>query len=81
VFATGFVGQVTVTAKQYVSITAAGVQGTGFVGQVSVSLPIGGMKGAKVWNGSAFVEKPVKVWSGSAWVQKPVKHWNGSAWV
>jgi hypothetical protein len=36
---------------------------------------------AKVWNGSAWVIKPVKVWSGSAWVLKPAKVWNGSAWV
>lgn len=35
----------------------------------------------KVWNGSAWVAKPVKVWNGSAWVIKPVKYWNGSAWV
>jgi len=35
----------------------------------------------KVWNGSAWVEKPAKVWNGSAWVAKPVKVWNGSAWV
>lgn len=35
----------------------------------------------KVWNGSAWVAKPVKVWNGSAWVTKPVKVWNGSAWV
>jgi hypothetical protein len=36
---------------------------------------------AKVWSGSAWVQKPAKVWSGSAWVAKPVKIWNGSAWV
>jgi hypothetical protein len=35
----------------------------------------------KVWNGSAFVAKPVKVWNGSSWVTKPVKYWNGSSWV
>jgi hypothetical protein len=35
----------------------------------------------KVWNGSAWVAKPLKVWNGSSWVQKPVKHWNGSSWV
>jgi hypothetical protein len=35
----------------------------------------------KVWNGSAWVAKPVKVWNGSAWVVKPLKYWNGSAWV
>jgi hypothetical protein len=39
------------------------------------------MQGAKVWSGSAWVEKPAKVWSGSAWVTKPMKIWNGSAWV
>jgi hypothetical protein len=36
---------------------------------------------AKVWNGTAWVIKPVKVWSGSAWVTKPLKVWNGSAWT
>lgn len=42
----------------------------------------GGSTGkAKVWSGSAWVEKPAKVWSGSAWVEKPIKVWNGSAWV
>jgi hypothetical protein len=35
----------------------------------------------KVWNGSAWVLKPVKVWTGSAWVTKPLKVWNGSAWI
>jgi hypothetical protein len=35
----------------------------------------------KVWNGSAWVAKPVKVWNGSSWVAKPVKRWNGSAWI
>jgi hypothetical protein len=40
----------------------------------------GGSGKAKVWSGSAWVEKPAKVWSGSAWVQKPVKTWTGSAW-
>jgi hypothetical protein len=39
------------------------------------------VQGINVWNGSAFVEKPVKVWNGSSWVQKPVKRWNGSSWV
>ena len=34
----------------------------------------------KVWNGSAWVAKPVKVWNGSVWVEKPMKVWNGSAW-
>lgn len=35
----------------------------------------------KVWNGSAWVQKPLKVWSGSAWVEKPVKVYNGSSFV
>jgi hypothetical protein len=45
--------------------------------------PAGGTPASllKVWNGSAWVAKPVKVWSGSAWVTKPVKTWNGSAWI
>lgn len=33
-----------------------------------------------VWNGSAWVRKPVKVWTGSAWVIKPLKRWTGSIW-
>lgn len=36
---------------------------------------------AKVYNGSAFVAKPVKAYNGSAFVTKPLKRWNGSAWV
>lgn len=36
---------------------------------------------ANVWNGSAWVAKPVKVWNGSAWVTKPLKRWSGSSWV
>lgn len=35
----------------------------------------------KIWNGSAWVLKPVKIWTGSAWIEKPAKIWNGSAWV
>lgn len=34
----------------------------------------------KVWNGSAWVAKPVNVWNGSAWVTKTLKYWNGSTW-
>ena len=34
----------------------------------------------KVWNGSAFVAKPVKVYNGSSFVTKPVKVYNGSSW-
>jgi hypothetical protein len=41
--------------------------------------PAGGK--IKVWNGSAWVAKPMKVWNGSSWVAKPVKFWNGAAWV
>jgi len=35
----------------------------------------------RLWNGSAWVNKPAKVWTGSAWMLKPAKIWNGSAWV
>ncbi len=34
----------------------------------------------KVWNGSAWIRKPVKYWNGSAWVEKPMKVWTGSTW-
>jgi len=36
--------------------------------------------GLKVWNGSAWVTKPMKVWTGAAWAVKPVKRWNGPSW-
>lgn len=35
----------------------------------------------KVWNGSAWVVKPLKYWTGTEWLTKPLKRWNGSAWV
>lgn len=41
----------------------------------------GGSGGVKVWDGTAFVVKPIKVYNGSTWVEKPVKVWNGSSWV
>ena len=51
---------------------------SGFNVILSDAAPSGGL--AKVWNGTAFVEKPVKVWTGSAFVQKPLKFWTGSTW-
>jgi len=47
-------------------------------GVISVSYP---GSGARVWNGSSWVKRPVKVWNGSSWVRRPVKVWNGSSWV
>lgn len=35
----------------------------------------------KVWDGSAWVERPVKVWTGSAWETKPTKFYDGTQWV
>ena len=35
----------------------------------------------KVWNGSAWVLKPLKHWNGTAWVSAVLKRWNGSSWV
>jgi hypothetical protein len=35
----------------------------------------------KVWDGSAWLVKPVKVWDGAAWLVRPVKVWDGSAWA
>lgn len=40
-----------------------------------------GLGNAKVWNGSAWLPKPVKAWNGTSWVKKPVKFWNGANWV
>lgn len=34
----------------------------------------------KVWDGSAWVTKPVKVWDGSSWITGVAKVWDGSAW-
>ena len=45
------------------------------------SAPPGSTGQVKIWNGSAWVAKPVKIWSGSAWVVKPAKYWNGASWV
>ena len=42
---------------------------------------ISGNGGVKIWNGTAWVAKPVKFWNGTAWVTKPAKFWNGTAWV
>jgi len=41
---------------------------------------IGASGRVKVWNGSAWVQRPTKVWDGSTWVSKPTKFWNGSSW-
>jgi hypothetical protein len=73
------VGAVTVDARQAVTVPVTGQAVTAAVGAVSVATAA--MAGVGVWNGSAWVEKPVKVWNGSAWVQKPVKHWDGSSWA
>jgi len=44
-----------------------------------IVVPTGG--GAKVWDGTSWVSRPVKVWDGSAWVEAPIKVWDGSSWV
>ena len=49
--------------------------------EIKEFVAVGAGSALKVWNGSAWVEKPSKVWDGSAWVAKPLKVWNGSAWV
>ena len=45
------------------------------------STPVGTTGQIKVWDGSAWVAKPMKVWTGAAWEIKPVKFYNGSTWV
>lgn len=42
---------------------------------------LAGGASVKVWDGAAWVQKPVKVWDGLSWVLKPMKVFNGSAWV
>lgn len=35
-----------------------------------------------VWNGSAWVQKPMKIWDGSSWTNpRDVLYWTGSAWT
>lgn len=35
-----------------------------------------------IWDGSAWVDKPVKYWDGSTWATpSAVSYWDGSAWV
>ena len=38
----------------------------------------GGM--VQVWDGTAWVYRPVNVWDGSKWVKRPLKAWDGTAW-
>ena len=65
-------GTWTSATEQWVCYTLAVYESTGG----------GGTSGyVKVWDGSAWVLKPVKVWNGSAWEIKPAKYWDGSAWV
>lgn len=48
--------------------------------------PAGGGSGSastsriELWNGTAWVQKPLNIWSGTAWVQKPLERWSGTAW-
>ncbi len=34
----------------------------------------------KVWDGAAWVPKPLKVWNGSSWVTRAPKSWSETAW-
>jgi len=64
------------------------VMGGSFLDQILAAVNItdaapAGPQGAKakVWSGSAWVEKPMARWSGTAWVQEAPKVWSGTAWV
>ena len=46
----------------------------------SEETPSSGGSQIKVWNGSAWVLKPLKRWNGTAWVDTLLKRWNGSSW-
>jgi len=77
---------VTSTGLQTANFTIDSPQG-GIMGIIAIkaaaggAAPVGSTGRIKVYNGTAFVAKPVKVWNGTAWVVKPVKRWNGTLWV
>lgn len=52
-----------------------------FYGSLSLGGAVAKVNGFKVWNGTAWVVKPVKVWNGTSFVAKPLKRWTGTAWV
>lgn len=37
--------------------------------------------GMKIWNGTAWVYKPVRMWNGSTWEPRIIKIWDGDDWV
>jgi len=65
-------GTVSVASNRRWKAVTVAIKGSG-------AAPTGGQ--IKVWDGSAWVLKPVKYYNGSAWVEKPLKRWTGSAWV
>ena len=36
--------------------------------------------GVRVWDGTAFVMRPVQVWDGTSWALKPASTWKGTSW-
>lgn len=76
---TAAVGAVTVATRVAMTVSVTGLSVTVSVGVVTIP-GASTARGAKVWNGTTWVNKPVKAWSGSVWVQKSVKVWHGSAW-
>lgn len=55
--------------------------GTASIVSGGLVLRLPNQPGTKIWDGSAWVDKPLKIWNGTDWVQKGIKVWNGSAWV
>lgn len=37
--------------------------------------------GMKIWNGTAWVYKPVRMWNGATWEPRIIKIWDGDEWV
>lgn len=37
--------------------------------------------GFKVWDGAAWVFRPLMMWDGFAWVNAKLKYWDGATWV
>jgi hypothetical protein len=68
-----------ISGKPTTTLTATASASTAYASiAISLTAATGNIK---VWDGAAWVPKPVKVWDGAAWVAKPVKRWSGTAWV
>lgn len=68
-----------VAGANAISVSAGDAEGASVSAAFLGTAPA--MRGAKVHNGTTWVECPVKVHNGTSWVQAPVKVHNGTSWV